>query len=176
MIDQELEKGNATITITANLGYREISSQIAVLKSAYLLMFNYFGYGYLKYEMIQKIRNQILDSTVRTNILNGIIPLVRPPTKWNIVAVLTHPSDLKCFFVILNLSTKLDRFIGVVLPGFDAGASEIYDRWEEASRKGSSILNFNLRFIHQEEEYLSETGLKDIPLFMWQRFTTNSYE
>jgi len=104
---------------------------IALLRSAYLLMFRLFGYGYVLHKPTERIRKQILDPEC------DVIPCKPGPSTLNAkglaneVLILWHPSKLRCFFVPINLTTAHSRkTFGVVLPGFDDDAESVYERWE----------------------------------------------
>jgi hypothetical protein len=46
----EFDTGLKVLSIHGSLGFKEIPSRVAALRVAYLLMFRYFGYGYIQYE------------------------------------------------------------------------------------------------------------------------------
>jgi hypothetical protein len=50
------------------------------------------------------------------------------------INLIYQPKNLCAFFVNLDLSTKLERHVGVMLPGLDEESMHVYDRWQ-ASKK-----------------------------------------
>jgi hypothetical protein len=60
-------------TISGNLGYKDIPSRVAALRIAYLLSFSYFGYGYILYENLNQVREQIFQFNRETDVLKGIV-------------------------------------------------------------------------------------------------------
>ena len=56
-----------SVKIKLELGYIELASRVAALRSAYLMMFYYFGYGYIKHQSLEQVRFQIRNPELETN-------------------------------------------------------------------------------------------------------------
>lgn len=156
-VDERFDTGIKSFQVTLNLGYKTLASKVSVLKIAYLLAFSYFGYGYIKYSFLDPIRQQILNPHEETDILKGIFKLDNLPFGKSGVTVLKKPDNLLCFLVTLDLSTKLNRYIGIVLPGFDEENEQIYRKWSEIDYTKSRMLPviheifYNKKFLIDEK-------------------------
>jgi|GEM_PF-2990085 len=164
------EAGTTNFGVSASLGYKDIPSRIAVLRIAYLLMFHYFGYGYALYKHLDKIREQILNPNNEADVMKGIIKLRSKPTTKSMVTIVIEPKELRCFFVILDLSTKINRYFGVVLPGFDDQNETIYERWANLGDEGIRNLNSNSKIIPYVVEYKKDPHFNFLPHKLWKHF------
>ena len=157
-------------TISGNLGYKEIPSRVAALRIAYLLSFSYFGYGYILYENLNQVREQIFRFNHETDVLKGVIWLDSTPIT-NVLAFLKQPRELQCFLAIVELSTEQKRVLGVALPGPDQNSATIYQRWKAATatlkttKPVVDIFNFNL-------SYMSNPEYKFLPARIWRGLAT----
>ena len=167
-VNEELDSGAQSFRISGNLGYRDLPSRISILKTAYLMAFSCFGYGYIKYSFLDPIRKQIMNSIEETEIMKSIVKLDFPPFEKNYVTVLKEPSDLKCFFVTLDLSTKLKRYVGVALPGFDSTNTQIYSRWANADYTSTSMKSVVVKPIPYNEEFLMNEHYKHYAIEAWK--------
>lgn len=163
---EEFEKQTQGFSIRGSLGYKEIASRAAALRIAYLLAFSYFGYGYILYDNLNQVREQISHPESETDALKGIVRLDSTP-KTNILAFLKEPEELRCFFAIVELVTEQKRVLGVALPGPDPNSSTIYQRWSAASAtfdNAKSIIDiFNF-----DSSYVSDPGYKFLPARIWR--------
>ena len=140
-IQQALAKGTQEMSLSVKKDYIPRNVSVACIRAAYLLMFRYFGYEFILQDNMVIVREQIKNPESDLIASRAVIKFNDSPEIWNSISVINTPSDLRCFFVCLNFSTKIDRQLGVILPGFDAESKYIYDRWGSArdSLKGLSL-------------------------------------
>lgn len=126
---EEVERGlrdNEAIHLRGSFGYNEPRSVVALLRSAYLLMFRYFGYRYIFDPSAKPILWQIQNPLESGAALGGI--MWRSPS-WQIsnrVCIVTNPKKLRCFSVILRLDAETDHHAGVLLPPPGEDGSEFF--------------------------------------------------
>lgn len=170
---EDIKKDKAEITFTSEPLYNTPHSTLGYLRAAYLMMFYYFGYGYVKYRYItDPIRMAILNHTDDTPFLNSVFRL-HFGFKGNTVAALTNPPEHRCFLVLLDYSTNTDRAICIALPGL----------WQEGHDNYQSLLAniaFNKKLsgswcpIRYHESILTNKANEDAVDRLWQHILTNS--
>ncbi len=170
---EQFQPGVTDISVTGSLGYRDIQSRVAILRSAYLTMFRYFGYGYILAQTLDPIRAQISEPSQETEVLQGVINLKSAPFDLNSVALITQPSELYCFFVLLDFSTEIERFYGVALPGQIQSGNDMYKRWKNFRRQNPSNIQMNYKLIPYSIDYLTISELKSFSLLIWNTFIKN---
>lgn len=166
-VDKSFVTGIESFQITVDPGYKTLQSKISVLKIAYLMAFSYFGYGYIKYSFLDPIREQIMNPTEETGVLKGIFKIDSLPFGKSGVTILKKPDHLRCFLVTLDLSTKLNRYIGVVLPGFDEENTQIYLKWAEVDYTEKSRISPDIHEIIYDEKFLSNEKHKNYAIDKW---------
>lgn len=166
-VDENFDAGIESFQIIIDPGYKTLPSKISVLKIAYLLAFSYFGYSYIKYSFLDPIRKQIMNPTEETDILKGIFKLDILPFEKSGVTVLKKPDHLRCFLVTLDLSTKLNRYIGIVLPGFDEENTQIYSKWSEVNYTDKSTRSPVVHEILYNEKFLLDEKHKNYAFNVW---------
>jgi hypothetical protein len=103
------------------------NSKVALLKSAYLLAFRYFGYGYLLTDLMEPIRQSIRRPKDTPIPLDDVVlgsPMETLPKN---VSFITSPEDLAAFVIPIAI-TKYNRGYMVVLPN-DASTYERWTKW-----------------------------------------------
>jgi hypothetical protein len=163
----EFDAGQKNISIHGNLGYKEIHSRVAALRIAYLLMFRFFGYGYILYDNLFQVRKQIFHPEEETNVLKSMFWVEDTP-KRNIIAVLQKPSELRCFQAIIDLSTNIKRCLCIVLPGPDPASENIYERWSTAIKLGKVDYKPKMDLIYYDPAYLTDLKFKFLPARIWR--------
>jgi len=171
-VNDQFDSGVQSLQISGILGYRDLPSRISIIKAAYLMAFSYFGYSYIKYTFLDPIRKQIMHSVEETDVLKGIVYLTHLPFEKSCMTILKKPDNLKCFFVLLDLSTKLNRYIGVALPGFDT-ENPIYQHWANVNYADESMKSSVIKPIQYSEEILLDEKYKNYAHFAWD-FIQNS--
>lgn len=112
-----LEVGVDTITFQRKLVFGGPEVTAAIIRVAYLLMFRFFGYGYVFHPNLEPVRNRIMNPHVETW-QTAILTAHSLPSN-NAVALLKKPTNLRCFMAMLDLSTETIRHLIVILPGLD---------------------------------------------------------
>jgi hypothetical protein len=123
-----LEKGERAIHINLNFEYVPIRSTVALVRSAYLLMFRMFGYRYILDESAKVVLHQIRNPEEETLVLKGIVWRIsdRLP-KTNCLAILYEPVQIQCFTAFLQLDRKTEHCAGVMLPAPGTDGSYLYN-------------------------------------------------
>jgi len=162
--------GEKEFTLEGRLGYKDIPSRVAIIRSAYLMMFRYFGYGYVIYDVTRPLRDQIANPNEETEVLKGIfrLPQLPPNTRQGGIAILKRPESLRCFLVLLNLSTEVQRYIGVVIPGLDTDSKNIYRRWIDFGLENTVGMKTDLQPIPYIIEFITNPKLKHLPVYLWK--------
>lgn len=155
------------IHLNIPLGYRLLNSQLAILRMAYLLMFRQFGYGYIFHPNLAQIREQINDIETDRIVSRALIRLNSRPPEGFAVTVLTVPKELRCFFVMFDLSSAVERFVGVVMPGLDQSDQNVYESWQAFAPRGGG--SFHFKYLPYDTEILQTQ--KGFPAFLWKEVT-----
>jgi hypothetical protein len=123
---------------TLRFGYAQLRWRIALVKSAYLLMFRQFGYSYMFVDGPEFVRRLLLDPDY--DILAAACALTPQAAEIPLVnraLIVKAPDDLRCFLVPVRVRTDYrTRIKFVILPGFDDNPSGIYDRWHQRGEHG----------------------------------------
>lgn len=168
IVQDGIDSGATKFSIKGNLGYKDVPSRVAILGSAYLMMFLYFGYGYIKYDIVKPIRQQLLDPNTETDVLKGIVKLKSRPFEMDGVWVIQEPENLRCFMVVLGFSTKIQRFLGVIFPGFDPDSETIYDRWRSIGEDALRGMESRATFIPRNPEFILNPRAKEVCRAFWK--------
>ena len=111
--------------------------QIAIIKNAYLLMFERFGYAFLFDKEYDRIREQLLNPESEIYPLNCWFQGPFPEERLGVPFI--TEKDLESIFVLFKLSTKLcKRIFGVVLPLSGAKIEK-------------TIIELNKRFVNEKQ-------------------------
>jgi hypothetical protein len=111
--------------------------QIAIIKNAYLLMFERFGYAFLFDKEYDRIREQLLNPESDIYPLNCWFQGPFPEERIGVPFI--TEKNLESIFVLFKLSTKLcKRIFGVVLPLSGAKIEK-------------TILELNNRFVNEQQ-------------------------
>jgi hypothetical protein len=154
------------ISLRLRSEYNGLPSWIAVLRMGYLSAFCYFGYEYVLHPNVQQVREQILRSQQQVIPSRAVCSLGEAPHASSILGLLYEPSELRCFFAVLRLSTAAPRYLGVVLPGLDVESRHIYDRWSAAPTPIAD-LQLNAAFLPHDPEFLCEPGNAGFAHWFW---------
>ena len=116
-------------------------SRIALIRAAYLMLFRYFGYGYLRYGTAEIVREQIKRYDDDLFGHPGVVTFENPPFpgEMNRLYAIYEPVELRCFFVALEAKAVRNRYFGVIMPGLDSESSEVYKRWAALGQKTRSF-------------------------------------
>lgn len=135
---QELLKGlQDDIHLHLDFGYSERRTLVAVLRSAYLMMFRTFGYAYALDASATLVREQILDHTRDLGVLDGIAWRLGPPVPSDtMLTLMLEPEELRSFVVLLRLDEDTQHFAGVSLPLPGSTGEDLYARIREHRASG----------------------------------------
>ena len=165
-VEEALKSGNDEFRFSVNFGYNIDDSRIAVLRMGYLLMFTYFGYGYILHQNLDRVRKQILHPRQEIIPTKSVFLLKQTPTTNYSVNLIRSPSDFRCFIAVVNLPLMGGRCFGVVLPGLDESGEKIYERWHCLGEKALNT-TFSIRTIPFHPEFLFDQKCIGLPFRLW---------
>ena len=122
-------------------GYVPVRSAVALLRSAYLLMFRLFGYRYVCDRSAVAIRESISQPTMETDGLKGISWRVdySPPSEMG-VSIVTQPREFRSFIVFLTLDRSQNHVSAIALPPPNAG-SEFFHTLAQGGKRKMYVLS-----------------------------------
>jgi hypothetical protein len=161
-----LDSGRMPGEVSLRVHYRGLPSWVAALRIGYLIMFSYFGYGYILHQNLQQVRRQISRPDQQSIGSRAVVRLEQAPPVPNGVGLLYAPKDLRCFFVALDLSTALDRYLGVVLPGLDAESEQIYDKWHALVGPIREV-HFSMAMIAFDPQLVCDPSKAGVSTWIW---------
>ena len=164
---RKIEEGIDTIKLHANLGFTKQASLAAIVRSAYLIMFYYFGYGYIKFNLLDNIRRFLMNPINESNLSLSVIKLPAVPAKPIAVSILRKPAELQCFFITLDLSTAVDRFLGVMLPGLKPEGNEFYNVLSTLDNPVG--IEYDCALLTFRHALLDTPDFKDYVLYAWHK-------
>jgi hypothetical protein len=115
--EQRMAEGAKEIKLDMSMGYIQLRSAVALIRSAYLLMFRTFGYSYVLDASAQPIREQLANPLVETPVLRGVswrVDSDHPPTEQTRLTIAVSP--LQCFVAFLRLCDEPRHLAAVTLP------------------------------------------------------------
>jgi hypothetical protein len=124
---QRMNEGAKEIKLHMSFGYVPLRSAVALIRSAYLLMFRTFGYRYVLDASARPIREQLPTPLAETPVLRGIswrIDNDNSLAEQTQLAIAVAP--LQCFFAALRLCDEPRHVAAVMLPPPGVGMS-FYD-------------------------------------------------
>ena len=129
-INNELAAGIVPqIDFTIFYKYATNNFNTAVLRSAYLVLFDRFGYDYVRHEIVQAIRRRICDlSIIQPDLSSLIIELKSDAIKLDgsHFIVRRRVSGIDCFLVIIRVRKATTTYLGAFMPN----ASHPIDQFE----------------------------------------------
>jgi hypothetical protein len=128
-------------------------------------MFSVFGYGYIRFDLLDSVREQIHNPDQRSSVLNGVINS-SPGPEATTLSVLCTPCELRSFFINFDISSdSVKRYVAVLLPGLESGGGRIYERV-----LSHAALRANLRHvpIPSDQSLLTDLQRKDEALKIWR--------
>lgn len=165
---EELEQGTSSIDLHASLGFTKEASSAAIVRSAYLMMFYYFGYGYIRFDLLDRVRNYLAAPSNDSALTRSVITLPALPVKPVALSILQRPKELQCYFVTFDLSTTADRFLGVILPGLYPDGLGIYNKLSQYNIANTECTFTQIEF---RQEFLENPDLKDYAFQIWHKLT-----
>lgn len=162
---KEWQSGTVDMNLDYKFGYDHIRSRVALLRSAYLMMFRQFGYAYILSKGIELVRKKIQDPSTETSISGGMI-FLKEPISQSTVTLLSEPKHLRCFFVLLKLSRKIDYNVGIALPGETQASTEFYKKWADQT----GPVKFTLSHMPYSPEFISDKKYVFAAQHIWRSF------
>ncbi len=129
-------------------------ASVAIIRAAYLLMFHFHGYDYVRTEFAKRIRALIESPCAGDVMLHGILQASFPSLRHKLVtAIVDNPVELQSYLVHLDYSTTVtdDRHFIVHFPHFGPDAEHIYSVLAEREGKeqnGVVRWKVDVRFLH----------------------------
>jgi HNH endonuclease len=129
----ELEEGtfpeNAEIGIEGTISFNQAMAKMAMLRSAYLMMFRHFGYSYICDTNVEPVRQQLLRPNEKILLGFPILQVPGYPLHVNTVLLVTTP-EYQSFFVPMQFVTEGKQKIcmGVFMPGIGENSPAIFQR------------------------------------------------
>ena len=116
--------------------YEPVPSAVALLRSAYLLMFRLFGYRYVFDSSAVVVRESISQPTMETDGLKGISWRVdcSPPSEIG-VSIVTQPREFRSFMVFLTLDKSHEHVSAIALPPPKTGSEFFHTLAQGGKRK-----------------------------------------
>ena len=128
--------GKDEMHLQVNSGYVPLRSLVALVRSAYLLMFRTFGYRYVLDSSAVAIREQILKPTAETDVLTGAswrVDAGAPPS--TSLALAKAPDDRSGFVAFLALDADSGHVAAVTLPPPGVDGEEFYRTLAESQAR-----------------------------------------
>jgi hypothetical protein len=163
----DLESGTRSFQTSVDAIYSGVHSTTAVIRIAYLLMFRHFGYGYVRSKGAALVRRQILNPADDSDMRGAIVKLESAPPDPFSVHLLHSPQHLRCFLVVMNLTTHSERNLAVIMPGLSEHSEDIYSRWAQL---GSSIagVHYVSRQIPFSPSMICNADYAEWPYWLWE--------
>lgn len=168
---EAIKAGSSEIHIDLSKGRNPILSQVALLRSAYLLMFRYLGYGYILHPCAREIRRQLANPLEGSPVLRGVFWKLEDPPTTSPFNIVFRPIELRSFFVILDLSTDITHYAGALLPGFDKESQAIYERLGRLS----SVVLEEWHSLPYKLEWLEDPRYAGLPAYLWERWFSDRH-
>lgn len=109
--------GVEDVHLNLNYGYVLLRSVVALVRSAYLLMFRTFGYRFILDPSAQVLRDQISQPLTETEVLKGISWRMAAPVACDTaLGIATWPDNELSFFALLALDKDSEHKSAVVVP------------------------------------------------------------
>ncbi len=110
---------------------------VAILRAAYLIMFDYFGYGYIFEPGLEQVRQQINNpdgfDLAKYAVLKVIEHAHLPDYVKRGVSLVMSPPNLRSFSVGLTLNRERPDYWGALMPGPSEEGAQIYEECKKVS-------------------------------------------
>lgn len=160
-------------SFSPNLPGDERLSEIALLKIAYLIAFQKFGYSFLINPHLYKVREQILNP--EKDILPKLLGIKYEFPEVAVgINIINKPVELQCYLIVFKLTTKCKvRQYAIALPGPEGIGSLVYTNLEELlCKEGRPSVSFNLEHL-PDVGYTREKKDRFASLTYWRQLTSS---
>lgn len=134
-----LRAGGSEVKMRLNYGYNEARARASLIRSAYLLMFRYFGYRYVldasASDLLEVIQDPFVESPV-TNATN-LRALDTLPNELSLpaIAIVREPKERRSFIALLELDRETRRTVSIAVPPLGENAPSYYEGLETMCQK-----------------------------------------
>lgn len=146
-------------------------SRLAVLRSAFLMMFRVFGYRYVFDDNLIRLRAQLLNP--QDQILPTVTAITLDETTdcLDAVGIVTEPEAMRSFFVPMLFRTKSKRKVkkAVLLPGLGLDGDTIFERAQEHQAKNTR-LDFRATVFKLDPRKLQDPKYARAVAQIWNRY------
>jgi hypothetical protein len=129
-----IRAGGRDLRMRLNYGYNEARARGSLIRSAYLLMFRYFGYRYVLDPSASGLLEVIQDPFLESPVTNAtkLQALDTLPDELNLpaIAIVKEPEDRQSFIALLELDREPRRTFSIAVPPLGKDASSYYERLE----------------------------------------------
>lgn len=129
-----IRAGGREIRMRLNYGYNEARARASLIRSAYLLMFRYFGYRYVLDAAASGLLEVIQDPFVKSPVRNAtnLQALDTLPDELNLpaIAIVREPEVRQSFVALLELDRERRRTVSIAVPPLGEDAWSYYERLE----------------------------------------------
>lgn len=136
---EEFKAGKVSeVNFTVNFDYVRNNFNTAVLRAAYLILFNYFGYKYARHDIVQIVRRRIADrSLLHPNLSSLVLEArnFRPPVDNQHFVVGGDVNGVDFFLVIIRVRRKTTTYLGAYMPVPVPRCNEFFDLMELTARE-----------------------------------------
>lgn len=154
------------ITVTPQYLYNERKARLAQLRVGYLMLFQWFGYDYLRFGIADIVRRQLTDPA-ELLVDHAVLNLDHSDLAAGGLYAIHTPRHLRCFLAVFETTIQRTRRFGVILPGLDAEAGDVYDRW--SSRETGSITGWAVPTID-----IADEGTVGSAISVWAAVVANA--
>jgi hypothetical protein len=169
-----LENGEAfktvpTILAEGRMNFDMEISRVAMLRSAFLMMFRHFGYSYILNKNLNRVREQILNPGLSIIPGKPVIQLESESPFLDCVGVITAPEALKSFIVpmLFQTDSKSKVPMAVLMPGLGKDGDSIYERAQEEQAKNENF-RADCRLFKYDPGRLSNPESIYLPFRIWR--------
>jgi hypothetical protein len=135
---QEIVSGKVSaFNFTTFLGYSRDNFNRAVVRAAYLVLFQRFGYGYARHDTVQMIRRRIADPSLQHPQLGSLVLEARnfsAPCVSQHFFVNGNVNGVGFFLVFIRVRRKTTTYLGAYLPLPERRDGEFFDLMEQFTK------------------------------------------
>ena len=139
-VQADFSNGNVSgFNCTIFYEYAKEQFYASILRSAYLALFDRFGYGYVKSEVVQSIRRKICDRTQTIPDLGCLIVELRNlkmPYEASHYIVRCRVKSAECFLVVIRVRKSTTTYLGAYLPNTLLPIERFQEVLEELKAEG----------------------------------------
>jgi hypothetical protein len=134
-------------SFTLNYRYAEDNFHRAVLRAAYLVLFEHLGYSYAQQDIVQSLRQRISDGALSKPDLGSIIiglEAAKLPNNQDYLVVQSRLKGREFFLVIIRAQGFSTSYVGAFFPSESGSISDfvsLLDRLRESNNGGKMTIS-----------------------------------